>query len=158
LNGKLNEAFAKAFFYTKLGWGNYISWWLSAIAYVTIIYELALKFVIPAGPIVYALIFLGIMALSSALGYFMAWRAKVYGVEHKINTETNPYIHIPVGDKEILNYQNQIMQFDVQIESLKKQIEMCNALGIDAKELEAYLPKLEEYKKRYVEMLNRAKT
>jgi len=40
---KPSEAFAKAFFYTKLGWGNYISWWLSAIAYVTIIYELALK-------------------------------------------------------------------------------------------------------------------
>ena len=150
------EAFAKAFFYTKLGWGNYISWWLGAIAYVTIIYELALKLILPASPIVYVLIFLGIMALSLVLGYLMAWRAKVYGVEHKINTETNPYIHIPVGDKEILAYQNQIMQFDVQIESLKKQIEMCYALGIDAKELEAYLPKLEEYKKRYVEMLNRA--
>jgi len=152
------EAFAKAFFYIKLGWGNYIAWWLGAIAYVTIIYELALKFVLPASPIVYALIFLGIMALSLALGYLMAWRAKVYGIEHKINTETNPYIHIPVGDKEILAYQNQIMQFDVQIESLKKQIEMCNVLGIDAKELKAYLPKLEEYKKRYIEILNRAKT
>jgi len=155
---KPTEAFAKAFFYTKLGWGNYIAWWLGAIAYVTIIYELALKHVLPASPIIYALIFLGIMALSLALGYFMAWRAKVYGVEHKINTETNPYIHIPVGDKEILAYQNQIMQFDVQIESVKKQIEMCYALGIDAKELEAYLPKLEEYKKRYVEILNRAGT
>jgi len=151
------EAFAKAFFYTKLGWGNYIAWWLGAIAYVTIIYELALKFVLPASTLIYALIFLDIMALSLALGYLMAWRAKIYGVEHKINTETNPYIHIPVGDKEILAYQNQIMQFDVQIESLKKQIEMCNVLGIDAKELEAYLPKLEEYKKRYVEILNRAR-
>jgi len=30
---KPSEAFAKAFFYTKLGWGNYIAWWLSAIAY-----------------------------------------------------------------------------------------------------------------------------
>ena len=154
---KLTEAFAKAFFYTKLGWGNYIAWWLGAIAYVTIIYELALKFVLPASTLIYALIFLDIMALSLALGYLMAWRAKIYGVEHKINTETNPYIHIPIGDKEILAYQNQIMQFDVQIESLKKQIEMCNVLGIDAKELEAYLPKLEEYKKRYVEILNRAR-
>jgi len=35
---KLNEAFAKAFFYTKLGWGNYISWWLGAIAYTLLIY------------------------------------------------------------------------------------------------------------------------
>jgi len=61
------EAFAKAFFYTKLGWGNYISWWLSAIAYVTIIYELVLKLILPASP--NALIFLGIMALSLALGY-----------------------------------------------------------------------------------------
>ena len=37
---KLKELFSRAFFYTRLGYGSYLNWWIGAIAYITIIYEL----------------------------------------------------------------------------------------------------------------------
>jgi len=49
-----------------------------------------------------------------------------------------------------LAYKNQIMQFNLQIE-------ICRALGINAKELEIYLPRLKEHKKKYIKFLKRSK-
>ena len=151
----IKEIGARIFFYTRLGWGNYIAWWLGAIAYITIIYSLILVNIFPAGLFVYALIFVAIMVASLVLGYTLK-RAQIYGVEHKINTETNPYINIPIGAKEILNYRTQIFQLELQIESLKKQIEVCRALGVDATVLESYLPKIEGYKAKFQDLLSKA--
>ena len=120
------ETIARAYFYAKLGWGNYLAWWLGAIAYITIIYELILKAYIPASPIAYILIFAGIMLLSLFLGYAMS-RKGVYGIEHKINTETNPYINILIGRKDILGYQNSISALEREIknyEALKKKFKV----------------------------------
>ncbi len=151
----LKELIARAYFYTKLGWGNYIAWWLGAVAYVTIIYELALKIILPASPLTYGLVFVGLLFLSFILGYTMKGKG-IYGVEQKINTETNPYINIPIGAKEILNYEAQVFQLGFQIEATKLQIEISKALGIDASRLEQLLPKLEEYKAKFEEMLKKA--
>ena len=49
------ETLARAYFYMKLGWANYLAWWLGAITYITIIYELVLKALLPATPITYIL-------------------------------------------------------------------------------------------------------
>ena len=72
---KFKELFSRTFFYTKLGWGNYIAWWLGAIAYITIIYELVLKYILPASYITYLLIFFGLMLLAFLMGLFMSRKA-----------------------------------------------------------------------------------
>jgi signal transduction histidine kinase len=107
------ELISRLYFYTKLGWGNYIAWWLGSIAYLTIIYELLLKNFIPASPFTYLAIFMGMMLLSLFLGYYMK-ELKVYGIEHRINTETNPYNYkllkgsmahqLTTIDKELMYY------------------------------------------------------
>ena len=151
---KLKELFSRTFFYTKLGWGNYIAWWLGAIAYITIIYELMLRYILPASYITYLLIFFGLMLLAFLTGLFMS-RKGVYGVEHKINTETNPYINIPIGSKEILGYQNGIAALDREIRSYQVQIELCKALKIDTQIpiIEANIKTAQEYKEKFENML-----
>ena len=134
------ETLARAYFYAKLGWGNYLAWWLGAIAYITIIYELVLKAFLPASPITYILIFVGIMVLSLFMGYAMR-RKGIYGVESKINTEVNPYINIPIGGKEVLGYQNAISALEREIKNYDVQMAICRKLG-----LQDQLPILEKNK------------
>ena len=124
---KLKELLARAFFFTRLGYGAYINWWVGAIAYITIIYELVLKQVLPPSIITYLLIFIGLMLVSFLTGLIAA-RKGIYGVEHKINTETNPYINIPIGSKEILNYQSQIAALKREIQNYEVQKAFCEAL------------------------------
>ena len=154
---KLKELFSRAFFYTKLGWGNYIAWWLGAIAYITIIYELVLKFILPASYITYLLIFFGLMLFAFLTGLFMS-RKGIYGVEHKINTETNPYINIPIGSKEILGYQNGIAALNREIQNYEVQKAICEALNLKDKIpiLEQNIKSAQEYKAKLEDMLNKA--
>ena len=154
---KLKELFSRAFFYTKLGWGNYIAWWLGAIAYITIIYELVLKYILPASYITYLLIFFGLMLLAFLTGLFMS-RKGIYGVEHKINTETNPYINIPIGSKEILGYQNGIAALNREIQNYEVQKAICEALNLKDKIpiLEQNIRSAQEYKAKLEDMLKKA--
>ncbi len=154
---KFKEILSRVFFYTKLGWGNYISWELGAIAYITIIYELVLKFILPASYITYLLIFFGLMLLAFFMGMFMS-RKGVYGVEHKINTETNPYINIPIGSKEILGYQNGIAALNREIKNYEVQKAICEALSLKDKIpiLEQNIKSTQEYKVKLEDMLDKA--
>ena len=154
---KFKELFSRAFFYTKLGWGNYIAWWLGAIAYITIIYELVLKYILPASYITYLLIFFGLMLLAFLTGLFMS-RKGIYGVEHKINTETNPYINIPIGSKEILGYQNGIAALNREVQNYEVQKAICEALNLKDKIpiLEQNIKSAQEYKAKLEDMLNKA--
>ena len=154
---KFKELFSRAFFYTKLGWGNYIAWWLGAIAYITIIYELVLKYILPASYITYLLIFFGLMLLAFLTGLLMS-RKGIYGVEHKINTETNPYINIPIGSKEILGYQNGIAALNREIQNYEVQKAICEALNLKDKIpiLEQNIKSAQEYKMKLEDMLNKA--
>ena len=154
---KFKELFSRAFFYTKLGWGNYIAWWLGAIAYITIIYELVLKYILPASYITYLLIFFGLMLLAFLTGLLMS-RKGIYGVEHKINTETNPYINIPIGAKEILNYQSTIASLSREIQNYEVSKAVCAALGLEAQvpQLEENIRSALEYKAKLEDMLNKA--
>ncbi len=151
------ETLARIYFYAKLGWGNYIAWWLGAIAYITIIYELVLKFILPASPITYLLIFAGLMLLAFLTGLTMS-RKGVYGVEHKINTETNPYINIPIGSKEILGYQNGIAALNREIQNYEVSKAICEALNLKDKIpiLEQNIKSAQEYKAKLEDMLNKA--
>ena len=154
---KFKELFSRAFFYTKLGWGNYIAWWLGAIAYITIIYELVLRYILPASYITYLLIFFGLMLLAFLTGLFMS-RKGIYGVEHKINTETNPYINIPIGSKEILGYQNGIAALNREVQNYEVQKAICEALNLKDKIsiLEQNIKSAQEYKAKLEDMLNKA--
>ncbi len=131
---------ARVYFYTKLGWGNYVAWWLGAIAYLTIIYEFALKDFLPPSIPLYAGLFIAVIVFSFITGYSMK-KLKIYGQEHAINTETNPYINIPIGDKEIVNYKT-------SIESLKVAIEFYSKQGIDTTKLTELMHEQEEILKR----------
>ncbi len=114
---KFNRVFfARVFFYTRLGWGSYIAWWLGAIAYVTIIYELLLVKIIPDTPVITGIILVGLLMASGILGYAMK-ELKIFGEEHAINAETNPYINKPIGFKEIANYEMRLQGLDVQIQT-----------------------------------------
>ncbi len=109
------DKISRVYFYTKLGWGNYISWWLGAIAYITIIYELVLHNLFPYPTIAYPLIFISLMVLSFFFGY-LASKKNIYGAEHAINAETNPYKDKILGKKELLgwkmNYQSLIQNIN----------------------------------------------
>lgn len=154
---KLKELLARAFFFTRLGYGAYINWWVGAIAYITIIYELVLKQVLPPSIITYLLIFIGLMLVSFLTGLIAA-RKGIYGVEHKINTETNPYINIPIGSKEILNYQSQIAALKREIQNYEVQKAICEALNLKEKIpiLEQNIESTEEYRAKLEDMLNKA--
>ena len=129
----IKEIIGRAWFYTRLGWGNYIAWWLGVVAYITIIYALALEplRLLPTGIWTYLLIFVAMMLGSFFLGYFMK-EIRIYGIEHKINTETNPYINILIGRKEILGYQNSISALEREMNNYEVQSAICKKLGLDA--------------------------
>ena len=154
---KLKELFSRTFFYTKLGWTNYIAWETGAVAYITIIYIYALSKVLPPGIITYILIFISLMVVSFLTGLFMS-RKGIYGVEHKINTETNPYINIPIGSKEILGYQNGIAALNREIQNYEVQKAICEALNLKDKIpiLEQNIKSAQEYKAKLEDMLNKA--
>ena len=154
---KLKEPLARAFFFTRLGYGAYINWWVGAIAYITIIYELVLKQVLPPSIITYLLIFIGLMLVSFLTGLIAA-RKGIYGVEHKINTETNPYINIPIGAKEILNYKSTIAALNREIQNYEVQKAICEALNLKDKIpiLEQNIKSAQEYKAKLEDMLNKA--
>lgn len=149
------ETIARAYFYAKLGWSNYLAWWLGAIAYITIIYELMLKAILPASPITYILIFISIMLLSLIMGYTMRHKG-IYGIEHKINTETNPYINVPIGEKDILGYQNAISALEREIGNYDVQMAICSHLGLQLPILQKNKALAVGKKARLEEMLKRA--
>ncbi len=151
------ETISRAFFYTRLGYGSYLNWWVGAIAYITIIYELILKSLVPPGVLTYLAIFLGLMLVSFLTGLFAA-RKGIYGIEHKINTETNPYINIPIGQKEILSYQSTIAALNREIQNYQVSIAICEALKLKDMMpiLEQNIKSAEIYKDKMEYMLTKA--
>ena len=151
----IKELFARGFDYTKLGWSNYIAWWVGAIAYITIIY--AFVNFLPKGVLTYILIFIAIMIGSFFTGYTAAKKG-VYGAEHQINAETNPYRNIPIGLKEILNYQSTIAAITREIQNYQVQIQICKALHLDSQipTLKSNIQSAEEYKEKMTDMLNKS--
>ncbi|MEM4097758.1 MAG: hypothetical protein QXS81_03640 [Candidatus Micrarchaeaceae archaeon] len=153
----LKEAIGRIYFYTKLGFGNYIAWWLGAIAYITIIYELVLKVIIPPGILTYALIFFALMLVSFLLGFSMK-RLRIYSIEHAINTETNPYLDKPIGKKEILNYENTIKALAREINNYEITRAICQKLGLEDQLtiIDANIKSAQEYMAKMQEMLSKA--
>ena len=151
------ETISRAFFYTRLGYGSYLNWWVGAIAYITIIYELILKSLVPPEVLTYLAIFLGLMLVSFLTGLFAA-RKGIYGIEHKINTETNPYINIPIGQKEILSYQSTIAALNREIQNYQVSIAICEALKLKDMMpiLEQNIKSAEIYKDKMEYMLTKA--
>ncbi|MEM3572484.1 MAG: hypothetical protein QW530_02020 [Candidatus Micrarchaeaceae archaeon] len=151
------EVAGRIYFYTKLGFGNYIAWWLGALAYITIIYELVLKAIIPPGILTYAFIFFALMFGSFLLGFSMK-RLRIYSIEHAINTETNPYLDKPIGKKEILSYENAIKAYDREINNYEITRAICQKLGLEDQLalIDANIKSAQEYKAKMEEMLSKA--
>ncbi|MEM3744659.1 MAG: hypothetical protein QW759_02350 [Candidatus Micrarchaeaceae archaeon] len=153
----LKEAIGRIYFYTKLGFTNYVAWWLGAIAYITIIYELVLKAIIQPGILTYTFIFFALMLVSFLLGFSMK-KLKIYGIEHAINAETNPYIDKPIGKKEILSYENAIKAYEREINNYEITKAICQKLGLKDQLalIEANIKSAQEYKAKMQEMLSKA--
>ncbi|MEM3416348.1 MAG: hypothetical protein QW719_03355 [Candidatus Micrarchaeaceae archaeon] len=153
----LKEAIGRIYFYTKLGFGNYIAWWLGALAYITIIYELILKAIIPPGVLTYAFIFFALMLSSFLLGFSMK-KLRIYSIEHAINRETDPYIDKPIGKKEILSYENAIKAYEREINNYEITKAICQKLGLEDQLalIEANIKSAQEYKAKMQEMLSKA--
>jgi hypothetical protein len=149
------ELLARAYFYTKLGWSNYIAWWLGAVAYLTIIYQLILVRVFPSTVLAYFLIFLTIIVLSFVLGFTMT-KKKVYGVEAQINTEANPYINRIIGKKERVNYELSLKALELAIASSRANVQFLKNQAIDTAEMENKIAEYMKYRQIIVEMLQDA--
>jgi len=157
---------SRLYFYTKLGITNYLAWWLGIFAYITIIYALILKPYFNATLWVYALIFIGFLIVGFFLGYYMK-KLKVYGQEHAINTETNPYINKLIGKKEILSWQMGYLGIQQSIKMTRLWISFFkhhwpapynpNESPEELKEIEALLVDQEKLLKEYESMLNEAR-
>ena len=149
------ELLARAYFYTKLGWSNYIAWWLGAVAYLTIIYQLVLARVFPSTVLAYFLIFLTIILVSFVLGFIMT-KKKFYGVEFQINTEANPYINRIIGKKERVNYELSLKTLELAIASSRANVQFLKNHAVDTAEMENKIAEYVKYRQIIVEMLQDA--
>lgn len=147
----------------KLGWSNYIAMFLSATAYITIIYTLLLSQLIPQSPYVYLGIFIIIIILSAIVGHLMQ-SSGLWSREHAISMENNPYKDMPIGKKEILSYDATILGYEMTIfgyEStiinLQNLIEIDKKLGIPADSLIENIKGQEEMCIRAKDMLEKMK-
>ncbi|MEM3828161.1 MAG: hypothetical protein QXP36_02960 [Conexivisphaerales archaeon] len=152
------EIIGRANFYTRLGYSNYIAWWLAPLAYISVIYALILKAFLPPGVFAYALTFFAFMFASFLLGYAMK-KWNIYSIDHAINRETDPYNDKPIGKKEILNYENAIKAYDREINNYEITKAICQKLGLEDQLalIEANIKSAQEYKAKMQEMLSKAK-
>ena len=150
-------SFAWAHFRRGYGMGTaFILGFLSSLNTIIIL----LKLFIPSFSLfelllIYMFSIIGVIILSILFDFVLLYLGFIQK-EYFIGTRDNPTINIPIGAKEILNYEAQVFQLGFQIEATKLQIEISKALGIDASRLEQLLPKLEEYKTKFEELLRKA--
>lgn len=147
-----------AYFFFKLGWGNYLALILGATAYLTIIYTyLIAPFIkIPA------ILALGISAILliivSTLTGILTQKSGFWGKEHWMGTLSNPALNVPVGEKEILSYDLSIIGYQTGIIGIKNQIEINKVLGISTNELDKALKLQESMLERMIAMRKKAYT
>ena len=78
--------------------------------------------------------------------------------EYLIGARDNPSVSIPIGAKEILNYQSTIASLNREIQNYEVSKAVCAALGLEAQVpvLEENIKSAQEYKAKLEDMLNKA--
>ena len=122
---------------------------------------IAIKVFIPAFTLsalilLYAFGFAAIVLVSVAFDFILL-KLNFTQAEYTIGTRDNPLINKPIGDKEILGYQNSLAGLDREITSYEAQIAILRKLGLEDKVViyERNIESAKEYKAKLEEMLKR---
>ena len=106
--------------------------------------------------LIYAVSFMAIIAISIGFDFLLLY-LDFTQAEYTIGTRDNPLINRPIGDKEILGYQNGIAALNREIASYEAQIAILRKLGLEDKVAiyERNIESAREYKRKLEEMLKR---
>ena len=113
-------------------------------------------FTLSALLLLYAFGFAAIVLISIAFDFILL-RLNFTQAEYTIGTRDNPLINKPIGDKEILGYQNSLAGLDREITNYEAQIAILRKLGLEDKVAiyERNIESAKEYKAKLEEMLKR---
>ena len=107
--------------------------------------------------LIYAVSFIAIILISIGFDFLLLY-LDFTQKEYLIGTRDNPAVSIPIGTKEILNYQSTIASLNREIQNYKVDKAMCEALHLENQipVLEQNIISAEEYKAKLEDMLNKA--
>lgn len=113
-------------------------------------------FTLSALLLLYAFGFAAIVLISIAFDFILL-KLNFTQAEYTIGTRDNPLINKPIGDKEILGYQNSLAGLDREITNYEAQIAILRKLGLEDKVAiyERNIESAKEYKAKLEEMLKR---
>ena len=113
-------------------------------------------FTLSALLMLYAFGFAAIVLVSIAFDFILL-KLNFTQAEYTIGTRDNPLINKPIGDKEILGYQNSLAGLDREITNYEAQIAILRKLGLEDKVAiyERNIESAKEYKAKLEEMLKR---
>ena len=163
---KLKALFSRAFFsyawaHFRRGYGMGTSFLLGIFNALNIVI-IGLKVFIPAFSfstllLIYAVSFIAIILIS--IGFdFLLLRLDFTQKEYLIGTRDNPAVSIPIGSKEILNYESAIAGFNRELNNYEVSKAICEALNLQDKIpiLEQNIKSAQEYKAKLEDMLDKA--
>ena len=152
--------FSYAWAHFRRGYGLGTSFLLGIFNALNIVI-IAIKVFIPAFTLsalllLYAFGFAAIVLISIAFDFILL-KLNFTQAEYTIGTRDNPLINKPIGDKEILGYQNSLAGLDREITNYEAQIAILRKLGLEDKVAiyERNIESAKEYKAKLEEMLKR---
>ena len=152
--------FSYAWAHFRRGYGLGTSFLLGIFNALNIVI-IAIKVFIPTFTLsallmLYAFGFAAIVLVSIAFDFILL-KLNFTQAEYTIGTRDNPLINRPIGDKEILGYQNSLAGLDREITSYEAQIAILRKLGLEDKVAiyERNIESAKEYKAKLEEMLKR---
>ena len=152
--------FSYAWAHFRRGYGLGTSFLLGIFNALNIVI-IAIKVFIPTFTLsallmLYAFGFAAIVLVSIAFDFILL-KLNFTQAEYTIGTRDNPLINKPIGDKEILGYQNSLAGLDREITSYEAQIAILRKLGLEDKVAiyERNIESAKEYKAKLEEMLKR---
>ena len=107
--------------------------------------------------LIYIFGFATIVIVSIGFDFLLLW-LEFTQKEYLLGAKDSPSASIPIGSKEILNYQSTIAAINREIHNYQVQIQICKALHLDSQvpTLKSNIQSAEEYKEKMTDMLNKA--
>ena len=133
---KFVEFLFRTWYYFRLGYGTYLSFFVGFLTFVSTTYYLAITqipFLQEVFAHFYAFIvfaILGIIPLSTLIGWFHMKRTLAFPTEVKVSVEANPYNYIITPGKESEIYAPAYL---IQLKALQKILEREKMLSVEEK-------------------------
>ena len=163
---KLKEPLSRALFsyawaHFRRGYGMGTSFLLGIFNALNIVI-IGLKVFIPTFSfstllLIYITSFIAIILISIGFDFLLLY-LNFTQKEYLIGTRDNPAVSIPVGTKDILNYESAIAGFNRELNNYEVSKAICEALNLQDKIpiLEQNIKSAQEYKAKLEDMLNKA--